>query len=56
MHEGHEPDALVGLLDADVLAGEDGAEVDLAFAKADTATVVTVGAAVQGSASSPSPR
>ena len=33
MHEGHEPDALGDLLDADVLAGEDGAQVDLARPK-----------------------
>ena len=33
-HEGHEPHALVDLLHAGVLTGEDGAEVDLALAEA----------------------
>ena len=39
MHEGHEPDALVDLLDADVLPGENGAEVDLAPTEADATSV-----------------
>jgi hypothetical protein len=37
VHEADEPDALVGLPDADLLAGEDRAEVDLALFVADAA-------------------
>ena len=39
MHEADEPDALVDLFDADVLAGEDRAEVDLAPVEADAPAV-----------------
>jgi hypothetical protein len=39
MHKGDEPNTLVDLLDADVLPGEDRAEVNLALAKADAATM-----------------
>jgi hypothetical protein len=39
VHEGDEPDFIAHLLDAHVLAGEDGAQVDLALAKADTTAV-----------------
>ncbi|HEY1615292.1 MAG TPA: hypothetical protein VGF97_16545 [Rhizomicrobium sp.] len=35
MHEADEPDSVVGLPDADILAGEDGAEIDLALFVAD---------------------
>ncbi|PYR34296.1 MAG: hypothetical protein DMF89_16055 [Acidobacteria bacterium] len=38
LHEGDEPDALADLRHADVLAGEDVAEVDLASPEADAAT------------------
>jgi len=31
MHEADEPNAVVGLLDSDVLAGKDGAEIDLSL-------------------------
>ena len=36
VHKGHEPDFLCDLLDADILPGEDGAQVDLATTDADT--------------------
>jgi len=39
LHKANEPDFIAHLLDAHVLTGEDGAEVDLPFAEADTATV-----------------
>ncbi len=39
MHEGDEPDFIAHLLYPHVLASEDGAEVDLAPAQADPATV-----------------
>ena len=39
VHESDEPDALVDLLDAHVLAGEHGAEIDLAPAKANAPAV-----------------
>lgn len=38
-HEADEPDALVDLLDADVLTSEDRTQIDLAPAKTDLATV-----------------
>ena len=38
-HKADEPDFIADLLNADVLAGEDGAEVDLPFAEADTAAL-----------------
>ena len=34
-HKADQPDFIANLLDADVLAGEDGAEIDLAAADAD---------------------
>ena len=37
VHQGHEPGAVADLLDADLLAGEDGAEIDLAPPEADAA-------------------
>ena len=37
IHEGHEPDALVDLFDADILSSEDGADVDLLSTEADPA-------------------
>ena len=39
VHEADEPDALVDLHDAEILAGEDGAEVDLAPVEADASAV-----------------
>ena len=39
LHKGDEPDFIAHLLDADVLAGEDGAEIDLAVSDADAATL-----------------
>jgi len=39
LHKADEPHLLADLLDADVLSGEHGAEVDLAFSDADTPTV-----------------
>jgi hypothetical protein len=38
-HKADQPDFIANLLDADVLAGEDGAEIDLAAADADAATL-----------------
>ena len=38
-HKADEPDFIADLLDADVLAGEDGAEIDLAAADADAAAL-----------------
>ena len=35
LHKADQPDFIANLLDADVLAGEDGAETDLAAAEAD---------------------
>ena len=37
VHEGDEPDSVVGLADADILAGEDGTEIDLSLFVADAA-------------------
>ena len=37
VHEGDEPNVLVGLFDSDRLAGEDGTEVDLPALEADAA-------------------
>jgi hypothetical protein len=39
MHEGDEPDFIAHLLDPHVLAGEDGAEIDLSAPEADAAAV-----------------
>jgi hypothetical protein len=38
VHEGHEPDAFGDLRDADVLAGEDAAEIHFSAFEADPAT------------------
>src|SRR5438046_3594814 len=38
LHKTNEPDFIADLVDSHVLAGENGAEVDLPFAEADTAT------------------
>jgi len=37
VHEGDEPDVLVGLFDSDGLTGEDGTEIDFAAPEADAA-------------------
>ena len=42
VHEGHEPDPLRDLRDADVLVGEDTAEIDFAAFEADRPHRVTV--------------
>ena len=39
IHKGNEPDFIAYLLDADVLTGEHGAEIDLAPADADAAAL-----------------
>jgi hypothetical protein len=39
LHKAHQPHPVADLLDADVLAGKDGAEVDLALADADAAAM-----------------
>jgi hypothetical protein len=39
VHKADQPDFIADLLDADVLAGEQGAEIDLSASEADTATL-----------------